>query len=85
MPIECVYDDLLSHSDTICEFVSENCIYSYINFYSIHYCYLNAHLWLTIPITSVILLFCFYLLSDTSNKYLSPSLTIHFFSPYNRK
>jgi Ca2+/Na+ antiporter len=76
MVIECKYEDLMNNINNICEFVTDNCEYSYFNFFSLHFCYLNQDLWLTIPIIIIIGLLCFFLLSDTSNRYLSNPLTI---------
>lgn len=73
--IECKYSDISANYDNICQFVSDHCDYSYINFYEIHYCYIS-YIWLTIPLFSCLALICFYFLSDTSNKYLSQPLTI---------
>lgn len=76
MVIECKYEDLVKNMNNICEYVTDNCEYSYFNFFSLHYCYLNQDLWLTIPIIVIIGLLCFFLLSDTSNRYLANPLTI---------
>jgi Ca2+/Na+ antiporter len=74
--IECKYSDIVENCNNVCQFVSNHCDYSYINFYEIHYCFFKSYLWLTIPLFSCLAIICFYLLSDTSNKYLSQSLTI---------
>jgi Ca2+/Na+ antiporter len=76
MVIECKYEDIKNNMDNICEFVRKNCEYSYFNFYSLHYCYMDQKLWLTIPIFLLIGFLCFFILSDTSNLYLSNALTL---------
>lgn len=62
-------------SENKCNYILENCGYSYINFYSLFYCTLNSNYFLFLPIIIIIILICFYLLNDTSNKYLSSALT----------
>jgi len=76
MVIECKYEDIKNNMNNICEFVKTNCEYSYFNFYSMHYCYIDQNLWLTIPIFIMIGSLCFFILSDTSNRYLSNALTL---------
>jgi len=55
--------------------ISQKCSYSIINFYEIHYCNFDGNLFLTIPLLVFMSVICFYLLSDTANKYLSQALT----------
>ena len=58
-----------------CYFVSNNCPYEYINFYSFHYCILKG----SIPLTSIsiiiILFILFFILSSTSDIFLSSAIT----------
>lgn len=76
MVIECKYEDIKNNMNNICDFVKTNCEYSYFNFYSMHFCYMDQNLWMTIPIFIMIGSLCFYILSDTSNRYLSNALTL---------
>lgn len=66
----------IGNYSAVCKFVNENCEYSYINFYNLHYCILEQNIYITFPILCLSIYICFYLLSDTSNKYLSNALTI---------
>jgi sodium/potassium/calcium exchanger 6 len=75
MPLDCKYDNIVTNLPNICTYL-DDCDYSYFNFLKLHYCYLDSNIWLTLPLISFFGLICFYLLSDTSNKYLSNSLTI---------
>lgn len=61
-------------SQQICKLVKE-CDYTFINFYELHYCTFNGNSYISLTILSVICLICFYLLSDTANRYLSQALT----------
>jgi sodium/potassium/calcium exchanger 6 len=72
----CEYELIPKNITLACEYVKENCSSSYIDFYSMNYCLLNNRLYLTIPILFIILIISFFLLSDTSNRYLSSALTI---------
>jgi sodium/potassium/calcium exchanger 6 len=74
--MECSYEYIQNHFDMACKIASEACETSYVNFYAMHYCSFNGHIWLTIPLTCLFIFICFYILSDTSNIYLSTSLTI---------
>jgi len=58
-----------------CLFASEFCKTSFINFYTLHYCNFEEHLYFSIPFWILLLVLCFYLISSTSNKYLSSALT----------
>lgn len=71
----CNYESINSNISDKCQYVRDNCEYAYINLYSLHYCDFDGKLYFTIPILIFILYICFYLLSDTTNKYLSPALT----------
>jgi len=71
MSIECSHKLFVNKSlHHICE-LSKKCSYSYINFYKIHYCDLLGNNFLTVPILLLVAIICFYLLSDTADKYLS--------------
>ncbi len=74
--LQCNYTTLITQLDK-CEFVKEFCEPGkYFNLYTFHYCDLGSRLYFTLPIFILLMLLCFYLLSDTANKYLSSSLTI---------
>ncbi|MCQ2817398.1 MAG: hypothetical protein MJ252_09055, partial [archaeon] len=72
----CTYD-LINNTkgEERCQFVKANCHADYINFLRIHYCYFKATKYYSFPIFFLILVILFYLLSDTSNTFLSSSLT----------
>ena len=72
----CTYDLIQQNITNACEYVKENCETSYIDFYAMHYCLFENNYYLTIPVLIVFLLLCFFMLSDTSNRYLSSALTI---------
>lgn len=59
--------------DQICV-IAKNCSLTF-NFYELHYCTFKGNLMLTIPLLIFLAIICFYLLSDTANKYLSQALT----------
>jgi sodium/potassium/calcium exchanger 6 len=73
---ECTYELIHENIAFACEYVKENCESSYINLYALHYCTFEDNFFISIPLFIIILLICFFLLSDTSNRYLSPALTI---------
>ena len=58
-----------------CIYVSENCPYEYINFYSLHYCLMKGSLVLTSIIIIFFLFMLFFILSSTSDMFLSTSIT----------
>ena len=58
-----------------CIFVSNNCSYEYINFYSFHYCIMRGFFPLSTIIIILILFILFFILSSTSDMYLSSSIT----------
>lgn len=58
-----------------CIFVSNNCSYEYINFYSFHYCIMRGIFPLSTVIIILILFILFFILSSTSDMYLSSSIT----------
>ena len=75
MSIECNRELFINKSiKHICQ-LTKNCSYSYINFNKIHFCDLEGNLFLSLPILFLIAIICFYLLSDTANKYLSQAST----------
>jgi len=55
--------------------LSKSCSYNFINFYEIHFCKFEGKLFISVPMLISFSFFCFYLLSDTANKYLSQALT----------
>lgn len=58
-----------------CFYVSNNCPYQYINFYSLHYCYLNGSYLFSFLIILIILFLLFFILSSTSDIFLSTAMT----------
>ena len=58
-----------------CNFVSQNCTYEYFNFYSLHYCYMKGSIISTSIIDILILLLLFFILSSTSDIFLSTAIT----------
>lgn len=74
--LECNYTNLVE-SVNKCQFAhSDDCMGTYFNLFALHYCNLSEITYLTLPICILMLVFCFWMLSSTSNKYLSSSLTI---------
>lgn len=71
----CDIDNIISSVDK-CLYVRLNCQGPTINLYVLHYCAAEEHLYFTMPIFLLVLFVCFYLLTDTANRYLSPALTI---------
>ena len=75
MSDECSIEKIVNKTiSEICE-ITKSCNFDYINLNEMHYCYLNGQLYFTLPILFLIGLICFYLLSDTANRYLSSALT----------
>lgn len=72
---ECTYETIQNFTDK-CQFVKEYCSNDFIPLYQMHFCSFDEQLYFTIPILVLILVICFYLLSDTSNRYLCNALTI---------
>jgi sodium/potassium/calcium exchanger 6 len=72
---ECKFSNIPKNITEACTFVLENCDYEYLNLYSLNFCHLDGNFYYILPIMTVILLISFYLLSDTTNKFLSPALT----------
>ena len=58
-----------------CIFVSKNCQYEYINFYSLHYCILKGSFILTSIITLLLLFILFFILCSTRDIFLSSSIS----------
>ena len=58
-----------------CLHIKTHCEYDFLNYYSLHFCTFNSNSFLTIPTYLFLLIILFYLLSDTSNSFLSTSLT----------
>ena len=58
-----------------CNFVSKKCPYEYINFYSLHYCYMNGSNIYSSIILIIILFILFFILSSTSDIFLSTAIT----------
>ena len=58
-----------------CDFVSNNCAYEYINFYSFHYCIMKGFFPLTTITITAILFTLFFILSSTSDIFLSSAIT----------
>jgi Ca2+/Na+ antiporter len=58
-----------------CNFVSNNCSEGYINFYSIHYCYLKGSYLFSSLLIIIILIILFFLLSSTADIFLSTSIS----------
>ena len=57
-----------------CIFIKENCPYNYINFYSLYYCILKSSIFLSVIIFLVILVVLFFILSSTSDLFLSTAM-----------
>ena len=58
-----------------CNFVSTNCSNEYINFYSIHYCYLRGSYIFSSIFIIILLIILFFILSSTSDIFLSTAIT----------
>jgi sodium/potassium/calcium exchanger 6 len=72
--LECTYENIRDNYADACNFV-KNCQYSYFNLFEIHFCAFNGIGWITFPVLFLLGALFFYLLGDTSNRYLSVSLT----------
>jgi len=57
-----------------CKFVSGNCPYNYINFYSFYYCILKSSIIPSIFLSIIILIILFSILSSTSDLFLSTAM-----------
>ena len=57
-----------------CNFVSNNCSYDYINFYSVHYCLLKGSYISSLIFIILFLIILFFILSSTSDIFLSTSI-----------
>ena len=58
-----------------CNFVSTNCSNEYLNFYSIHYCYLRGSYLFSSIFIIILLIILFFILSSTSDIFLSTAIT----------
>jgi Ca2+/Na+ antiporter len=65
----------INNSTNRCEYVLQNCEYSYINYYYLHYCLLDEKLYCSLPIMCFFGFLCFSILTDTADRYLSCALT----------
>lgn len=73
--LECNYTNI-QNAENKCLFVhSDDCMGTYFNLFVLHYCNLNEMIYISIPICIIVIVFCFWMLSSTSNNYLSSSLT----------
>ena len=57
-----------------CQFISSNCSYNYINFYSFYYCILKSSIIPSIFLSIIILIILFSILSSTSDLFLSTAM-----------
>ena len=57
-----------------CQFISSNCPYNYINFYSLYYCLLNSSVIPFIILSVIFLITLFFILSSTSDLFLSTAM-----------
>ena len=64
----------LLNYDEKCQFIKQNCPYNYINFYYLHYCLLKSSLFLSIITFLIILILLFFILSSTSDIFLSTAM-----------
>ncbi len=71
----CTFEKVVNKTIAEICIISKDCDYDYINLYDLHYCSFNGKLYFSLPIILLIGFICFYLLSDTANKYLSQALT----------
>lgn len=58
-----------------CNFVSKNCPYEYINFYSLYFCYMKGSAIFSFIAFSLILVILFFIISSTSDVFLSTAIT----------
>ena len=57
-----------------CQFISSNCLYNYINFYSLYYCLLKSSIIPFIILSIIFLITLFFILSSTSDLFLSTAM-----------
>lgn len=57
-----------------CSVLSNDCQFSYFNLIQLNYCILKDYKAASITIAIIIMIFCFYFIANTSNKYLAPML-----------
>lgn len=70
--MECNYSSVFSQTDR-CQFVHENCDFSYFSFLALHYCSFDEKLYFSLPVAIALAALAFYMLSTTANKYTSDS------------
>ena len=58
-----------------CLFVSTNCSYEYLNFYSLYYCYMKGSIIINSILLIIFLIILFFILSSTSDIFLSTAIT----------
>ena len=58
-----------------CIFVSKNCSYEYINFYSLYFCYMKGSIIFSSIIFILILVILFFIISTTTDIFLSTAIT----------
>lgn len=75
MSKNCNYQ-LLSLSSDKCKFVNSECEFEYFSMLSFHFCVVHNYQWVTFILLPLIIIFCFYILSTTGNRYLAPVLGI---------
>ena len=57
-----------------CKFVTDNCSYNFINFYSFYYCLLKSSIFPSIFLSLIILILLFFIISSTSDLFLSTAM-----------
>ena len=72
--MKCSYHYIIE-SNNSCQYVKDNCDFTFINFYVFNFCIVNENIYLTLPLLLFFSFVCFYILSDTANQYLSSALT----------
>ena len=58
-----------------CIFVSKNCSYEYINFYSLYFCYMKGSVIFSSIVFILILVILFFIISTTTDIFLSTAIT----------
>lgn len=71
----CTFDQIVNKTISEICIISKDCEYDYVNLNELHYCTFDGKLYFSLPLLFLIGFICFYLLSDTANKYLSQALT----------
>lgn len=71
----CTFDRIKNKTiEEIC-IIAKDCSFDYINLNELHFCTFQGKLYFSLPVMIFLGFICFYLLSDTANKYLSVALT----------